>query len=80
MLVISMEEGYILSNKYRRAIFDEFASGETDIERIAKKNHIIKSVAKKVVDDFINGGILEKKGNKYVLTEEGKKLATTIRG
>jgi len=73
-----MDEGYILSNKYRRAIFDELVAGETDIERIAKKHRIILSVARKVADDFINGGILEKKGNKYFLTREGEKLAANI--
>jgi predicted transcriptional regulator len=75
-----MEEGFILSNKFRRTIFDGLASGETDINRIAKKHHIIPLVAKKVADDFISGGILEKKGNKYNLTKEGEKLAATIRG
>ena len=80
MLVKTMEEGYILSNKFRRAIFDGLASGETSIDRIAKKHRIIRSVAMRVADDFINGGILEKKNNHYILTEEGKKLAETIRG
>lgn len=75
-----MEEGYILSNKFRRAIFDGLASGQTSIEQIAKKHRIIKSVALRVADDFIKGGILEKKNNKYLLTDEGKKLADTIRG
>ncbi len=75
-----MDEGYILSNKFRRAIFDELASGETNIERIAKKHRIIRNVAIRVTDDFISGGILEKKNNRYVLTEEGKKLASDIRG
>jgi predicted transcriptional regulator len=75
-----MEEGYILSNKYRRAIFDELASGETNIDRIAKKHHIVRPVARKVAEDFMNGGILEKKGNKFIFTKEGKKLMTTIRG
>jgi len=75
-----MEEGFILSNKFRRTIFDGLASGETDINLIAKKHHIIPIVAKKVADDFISGGILEKKGNKYSLTKEGEKLAATIRG
>ena len=80
MLVFRMDEGYILSNKYRRAIFDGLASGETDIDRIAKKHRIIRIVAIKIADDFINGGILEKKGNKFVLTKEGKKIAANIRG
>jgi predicted transcriptional regulator len=74
-----MDEGFILSNKFRVAIFDEIASGETNIERIAKKHHIVLLVAKKVVNEFISGGILEKKGNKYILTKEGEKLATNIR-
>jgi hypothetical protein len=80
MLVKFMDEGYILSNKFRRAIFDGLASGETDIKRIAKKYRIIPNVAIRVADDFINGGILEKKGPNYILTKEGKKLADTIRG
>ena len=75
-----MDEGYILSNKFRRTIFDGLMSGETDIIRIAKKNRIIPNIAKRVADDFINGGILEKKGSKYILTKEGRKLAETIRG
>ena len=75
-----MDEGYILSNKFRRTIFDGLASGETSIDRIAKKHRIIRTVAMRVVDDFISGGILEKKNNQYILTEEGKKLADNIRG
>jgi len=75
-----MDEGYILSNKFRRTIFDGFASGETNIDRIIKKHRIIKNVAIRVVNDFIDGGIVEKKNNQYFLTDEGKKLADNIRG
>jgi len=75
-----MDEGYILSNKFRRTIFDGIVSGETDIDRIAKKHRIIRNIARRVADDFISGGILEKKGNKYILTKEGEKLAENIRG
>ena len=74
----SMDEGFILSNKFRRIIFGCLVSGETNIDRIAKKHRIIPFVARKVADDFINGGITEKKGNIYILTEEGKKLALKI--
>lgn len=80
MLVKIMDEGYILSNKFRRTIFDGLASGETDIEVIAKKHRIICNVAKRIAEDFINGGLLEKKGNRYILTKEGEKLITNIRG
>ncbi len=75
-----MDEGFILSNKYRRAIFDELASGETNIDRIAKKHRIIQRIAIKVANDFIEGGILEKKEGKYLFTKDGEKLAETIRG
>ncbi len=75
-----MDEGYILSNKYRRIIFDGFISGETDLDYIVKKHRIIPVVARKVINDFIEGGVIEKKGSRYVLTKEGEKLASTIKG
>jgi predicted transcriptional regulator len=73
-----MDEGFILSNKFRRVIFDELVSGENDIRRIAKKNRIIPLVAQRIMDEFVVGKIVEKKGNTYVFTEEGKKLVATI--
>ncbi len=75
-----MDEGYILSNKFRRAIFDGFASGETNLNVIIKKNRIIPMIAKKIIDEFISGGIIEKNGNRYILTKEGNKLAAMLRG
>lgn len=73
-----MDEGYILANKFRRVIFDELIAGESDLHRIAKKNRIISRVAQRTMDEFVAGGIVEKQGNRYVFTEEGKKLAETI--
>jgi len=75
---MSMDEGFILANKFRRVIFDELISGEVDILRIAKKNRIIPRVAQRIIDEFVTGGIVEKKGNMYVFTDEGKKLVETI--
>ncbi len=75
---MSMDEGFILANKFRRVIFDELISGEVDILRIAKKNRIIPRVAQRIIDEFVTGGIVEKKGNIYVFTDEGKKLVETI--
>ena len=74
-----MDEGYILSNKFRRAVFAELVSGETDIERIAKKHHIIRNVAIRIANDFIREEIIEKKGNRYFLTNDGEKLAVNIK-
>jgi len=75
-----MDEGYILSNKYRRVIFDSLALGETNLNMIVKKHRIVPRVAEKIINDFISGGIIEKKGLKYILTNEGKKLSESIRG
>ncbi len=73
-----MDEGFILANKFRRVIFDELVAGEADIRRIAKKNRIIPRVAQRVIDEFVTGGIVEKKGNTYVFTDEGNKLVDSI--
>jgi predicted transcriptional regulator len=73
-----MDEGYILSNKFRRVIFDGLASGETDLKLITKKHRIVPNVAKKIIDEFLSEGIIEKKGVNYILTKEGKKLAGNI--
>jgi predicted transcriptional regulator len=75
---MTIDEGFILSNKYRRAIFDGLVAGERDIQRIAKKHHIIRLVAQRVIDEFVKGGIVEKKGNSYVFTKEGEKLVESI--
>ena len=75
---MSMDEGFILANKFRRVFFDELISGEVDIVNIAKKNRIIPRVAQRIIDEFVMGGIVEKKGNIYVFTDEGKKLVETI--
>ena len=75
---MEIDEGFILSNKFRRIIFDEFASGQTNLNYIIKKNHMIRRVAEKVTNEFIEGGILKKQGNGYILTEKGEKLSETL--
>ncbi len=73
-----MDEGFILANKFRRVIFDELISGEIDIVQIAKKNRLIPRIAQRIIDEFVTGGIVEKKGHRYVFTDEGKKLVEKI--
>ena len=74
-----MEEGFILSNKFRKMIFDDVISGENDINSISRKNHISQKVARELADELVNLGILEKKGEYYYLTKEGEKLAEKLR-
>ena len=73
-----MDEGYILSNKFRRVIFEGLVSGEKNINLISKKHRIALIITKKIIDDFIKNKIIKKKGNVYLLTEEGEKLALII--
>jgi predicted transcriptional regulator len=69
-----VDEGYILANKFRRAIFDELVSGERDIRHIAKKHRIIIRVAQKTADDLEAQGLVTHQGPFYSFTEEGQKL------
>jgi predicted methyltransferase len=73
-----VDEGYILANKFRRAIFDELVAGERDIRRIAKKHRIILRVAQKVMDDFEAEQLVTRQGPFYSFTETGQKLVDTM--
>jgi len=75
-----MDEGYILSNKFRVAVFEGIVSGESNIDRIAKKHRIIANVARKIAEDLTKNGYLEKKGNNYILTRDGERIASIIKG
>ena len=69
-----VDEGYILANKFRRAIFDELVSGEHDIRYIAKKLHIVPRIAQKIMDDLETNELVTKQGAFYTFTEKGQKL------
>ncbi len=75
-----MDEGYILSNKFRKKVFESIATGEKNIINISKKHRIIPNVAKKIAEELTNGGLLEKKGDFYILTKKGEKIAPNIIG
>ena len=79
MLVNLMDEGYILSNKYRKAIFYEIASGESNINYISKKHRIIRAIANKTIYDLMKNDIINKKNNRYVLSKKGEKIKEIIK-
>lgn len=72
-------EGFILENKNRKAVFQELASGETDPERIAKKHHLIERVVDQVLDDLVEEELAEEDGGGYELTDEGESLARELK-
>ncbi len=75
-----MEEGFIISNKIRKAVFIEIAAGEKSITRISKKHHLIEHVVKNAIEELKRHGIIEEKNDGYVLTDYGKKLYGKLKG
>ncbi len=73
-----MDEAYILGNKHRRAIFYDIVAGETSINRIIKKQRMIRSIAERIIADFVKEGIVEQNKDIIMFTSEGKKLAERI--
>ncbi|MBU0497180.1 MAG: hypothetical protein KKG04_04410 [Candidatus Thermoplasmatota archaeon] len=73
-----MDEGYILSNKYRRAVFDELAAGEGNIQRIAKKHRLILTVVRRVIEEFEAAEIVKHHQGRYVFTEKGERLKQSM--
>ncbi|HEC82322.1 MAG TPA: hypothetical protein ENI53_00350 [Thermoplasmatales archaeon] len=75
-----MEEGFIVSNKIRKAIFIEIASGEKSISRIIKKHHLIESVALDALKELKEHGLIEEKEGGYVLSSLGTKTYGKLKG
>lgn len=72
-------EGFILENKNRKAVFQELASGETDPERIAKKHHLIERVVDQVLEDLVGEDLVTQGADGYELTDEGESLARELK-
>ncbi|MCD6481653.1 MAG: hypothetical protein J7L31_05215 [Thermoplasmata archaeon] len=77
--MIKMEEGFIVSNKIRKAIFLEVASGEKSLSRIMRKHHLIEHAARNAIEELEQHGLIEKKEDGYELTEEGIKIFNKLR-
>ncbi len=75
-----MEEGFIISNKIRKAVFIEIASGEKSLSRMIKKQHLIEQAAKNAIEELKEHGLIEEKEDGYVLTELGKKIYGKLKG
>ncbi len=74
-----MEEGFIISNKVRKAIFLEVASGEKSLSRIIKKHHLIEHAARNATEELKEHGLIEEKNGGYELTQEGAKIFNKLR-
>lgn len=74
------EEGFILSNKFRKAVFLEVASGAKSINEIAKKHHLFPKMVENAVADLKENGIIADSQDGLELTDMGKKIFTRLKG
>lgn len=74
-----MEEGFVLSNKFRKVIIDELAIGDADAETISKKHHIPISAIEKAINDLKKIGLVKENKDRYSLTKQGRKVVEKLR-
>ncbi|MEA2054331.1 MAG: hypothetical protein U9O96_04355 [Candidatus Thermoplasmatota archaeon] len=74
------EEGFILSNKFRKSVFLEIASGGNSINTIAKKQHLFPKMVENAVSDLKKNGIIKDDDGRLELTDMGKKIFAKLKG
>ncbi len=74
------EEGFVISNKIRKALFIEIASGETSLNRIIRKHRLIEQAARRAAEELKEHGIIEEGEEGYRLTELGAKIYGKLKG
>lgn len=73
-------EGFILANKFRKAVFVEVATGEHSPRVIAKKHHLVPQMVASAVGDLKDKDILTEEDDALTLTEHGEKVYADMRG
>jgi predicted transcriptional regulator len=74
------EEGFILSNKFRKAVFLEIAAGEKSVNKIAKKHRLFPKMVENAVTDLKKNGIVKDDEEGLGFTETGRKIFTKLKG
>lgn len=74
---MTINDAFIESDKFRKAVFTEIVAGESDPERIAKKHHLIQRAVDRAVEDLEGHELIETSddGDGYVLTDKGERYA-----
>lgn len=72
---MTINDAFIESDKFRKAVFTEISAGESDPERIAKKHHLIKRAVDRAVGDLEEHDLIEDGGDGYELTDKGERYA-----
>lgn len=67
-----INDAFVESDKFRRAVFTEIAAGESDPDRIAKKHHLVKPAVKRAVQDLVDHELIEETDDGLQLTDQGE--------
>ena len=73
------EEGFILSNKHRKAVFQEIATGETSAKTIAKRHHLHHTMVENAINDLKEIKLITGHDNNLVLTSQGTKVFANLK-
>ena len=73
-------EGFILSNKFRKAVFLEISSGEDSLSRIAKKHHLLLQRVEKVAKDMVDRELIREENGNFRFTGKGEKIFAKLKG
>lgn len=69
-----VNDAFVESDKFRRAVFTEIAAGEGEADRIAKKHRLVKPAVDRAVQDLTEHGLVEEKGGRLQLTDDGRRF------
>ena len=73
------EEGFILSNKHPKAVFQEIAAGESSTKTIAKKHRLHHTMVENAVHDLQEVGLVTGNDNDLTLSEAGVKVFADLK-
>jgi predicted transcriptional regulator len=74
-----MKEGFVVSGRFRKAVFSAIASGDSSIETIIKKERLQRPQAEGALKELVESGLVEDRDGKIALTEEGEKTLAALK-
>lgn len=69
---MASDDAFVESNKFRRQVWQELVSGETDPEQIAKRQRMVQQAVDRALEDLEDHGLVESTDDGYELTDEGE--------
>lgn len=71
---MAQDDAFVESHKFRRVVWQELVSGESDPERIAKRQRLVQRAVDQALEDLEEHGLIEQGDDGYELTDEGERF------